>query len=417
MMRSRMQYGLPAAAAVMWLAMSAGAGSQGGQVPLPDGPARDLVSVTCSQCHSLNLIRNSWGYSRDGWQSLFSSMVALPDVQASAVADYLAENFPEKPGTPPAVIVPGPVQVDIREWLLPTLGQRPHDPLAAGDGSIWWTGQYANRLGRLDPTTSTAREYPLETSNSGPHGLIEDAAGHIWYTAMSVNRIGRFDPATGIVTEYPMPDPQARGPHTPIFDQRGVLFFTLQSGHVGRINPGTGDVTVARTPTANTYPYGIQVNSKGVPWYVDFNGSRVGSVDPVTLAITEYRLPNAASRPRRIALTPDDAVWYTDYPRGYLGRFDPATGEVREWLSPGGPRSQPYGIAAVGDVLWYTESGVKPNTLVRFDSRSQTFQTWAIPSGGGVVRHMMATREGNLVLACSGVNRVALVEIRQTHVH
>ena len=57
---------------------------------------------------------------------------------------------------------------------------------------------------------------------------------------MSVIRIGRFDSTTGIVTEYPMPDPQARGPHTPIFDQRGVLFFTLQSGHVGRLNPATG---------------------------------------------------------------------------------------------------------------------------------------------------------------------------------
>jgi virginiamycin B lyase len=209
-----------------------------------------------------------------------------------------------------------------------------------------------------------------------------------------------------------MPDPQASGPHTPIFDQRGVLFFTLQSGHVGRLDPATGEVTVARTPTSNTYPYGIQVNSKGIPWYVDFNGNRVGSIDPVTMEIREYSLPNPASRPRRIALTPDDAVWYTDYPRGYLGRFDPVTGEVREWRSPSGPQSQPYGIAAVGDVLWYSESGVKPNTLVRFDSRSQTFQTWAIASGGGVVRHMMATHDGNLVLACSGVNRVALVEVR-----
>jgi len=29
-----------------------------------------------------------------------------------------------------------------------------------------------------------------------------------------------------------------------------------------------------------------------------------------------------------------------------------------------------------------------------------------------VIRHMMAMRNGNLVLACSGVNRVALVEVR-----
>jgi hypothetical protein len=30
---------------------------------------------------------------------------------------------------------------------------------------------------------------------------------------------------------------------------------------------------------------------------------------------------------------------------------------------------------------------------------------------------MMATRDGNLVLACSGVNRVALVEVNVMRVH
>ena len=66
----------------------------------------------------------------------------------------------------------------------------------------------------------------------------------------------------------------------------------------------------------------------------------------------------------------------------------------------------------MGNILWYSESAVRPNTLVRFDARTEVFQTWAIPAGGGVVRHMMATKEGNLVLAESGVNRVALVEVR-----
>jgi virginiamycin B lyase len=203
----------------------------------------------------------------------------------------------------------------------------------------------------------------------------------------------------------------ARGPHTPIFDQKDNLWFTLQSGMVGRIVPATGEVKVVRTPTSNTYPYGIVVNSKGVPWYVDFRGPRVGSVDPVTMEIREYRLPDSAARPRRIAITSDDVVWYTDHARGYLGRFDPNTGAVREWPSPGGRQSRPYGIAAVGSIVWYSESGVRPNTLVRFDTQTQQFQTWTIPSGGGVVRHMMATPNGSLVLALSGVNRVALVEI------
>lgn len=49
---------------------------------------------------------------------------------------------------------------------------------------------------------------------------------------------------------------------------------------------------------------------------------------------------------------------------------------------------------------------------MRFDPKTHAFQSWAIPSGGGVVRNMMPTREGNLVLACSRVNRVALVELK-----
>jgi virginiamycin B lyase len=107
-------------------------------------------------------------------------------------------------------------------------------------------------------------------------------------------------------------------------------------------------------------------------------------------------------------------IWYSDYSRGFLGRLDPKTGKVTEWASPGGPRSQPYGITAVGDAIWYSESNTEPNTLVRFDVKTQKFESWAIPSGGGVVRNMVATPDGNLWLACSGVNKIAFVEIQKT---
>ena len=88
------------------------------------------------------------------------------------------------------------------------------------------------------------------------------------------------------------------------------------------------------------------------------------------------------------------------------------TGAVKEWRSPGGEQSEPYGIAATGNILWYSESGVRPNTLVRFDPKGEKFQTWIIPSGGGVVRHMMATPEGDVLLAESGVNRVAIAQVK-----
>jgi virginiamycin B lyase len=404
---------LTAAAAFIWLSAIPVSTQRGGPpAVLPDGAGKELVQATCTKCHAINLVVNSAGGSRQEWEQLFTSMVAVADGDRATIGEYLAKNFPEKP-RPAAVVIPGDTKVNIREWVVPSLGSRPHDPLATPDGSIWWTGQWANVLGRLDPKTGAMKEFPLKTPGSGPHGLTADAAGNIWYTGNSKAHVGKLDPKTGTVTEYPMPDPAARDPHTPIFDKKGMLWFTLQQANmVGRLDPKTGEIKLVAMPQARSLPYGMVVSSTNVPFLVEFGANRVASFDPVTMAIKEYPLPNADSRPRRIAITSDDIIWYSDYSRGYLGRLDPKTGAVKEWPSPGGRQSQPYGIVADKDIIWYSESAVKPNTLVRFDPKTEKFQTWVIPSGGGVVRNMMANAQGNLVLACSGVNRVALVEIQ-----
>ena len=52
-----------------------------------------------------------------------------------------------------------------------------------------------------------------------------------------------------------------------------------------------------------------------------------------------------------------------------------------------------------------------PNTVVRFDPKTEKFQNWKIPSGGGVVRNVSLTKDGNIAIACSGVNRIGLVKL------
>jgi virginiamycin B lyase len=129
------------------------------------------------------------------------------------------------------------------------------------------------------------------------------------------------------------------------------------------------------------------------------------------MEIKEYSLPSPDARPRRLAITSDDVIWYTDFARGMLGRFDPKTSQTTEFPSPGGRQSEPYAITQINDVIWYSESGVRPNTMVRFDPKTKKFQTFAIPSGGGVLRHYEATAQGNIVTANSGVNKIGLIEI------
>ena len=386
------------------------------QSQLPEGNGKEAVQILCGTCHSLKTVTDADGFTQEGWRYMLDIMInlgaQLPQDQIPVLTEYLAKNFPEKP-MPPAVVIPGSVEVSIKEWTVPTPGSLPHDPLVAPDDSIWYTGQMANLLGRFDPKTERFKEYHLKTPLSGPHGLVASQDGNIWFAANFKAYVGKLDPKTGAIAEYPMPDPAAHDPHTPVFDQKGTLWFTVQTADmVGRLMPKTGEVKLVRVPTPKARPYGMVVNSKGIPFFVEFGSNKIASIDPQTMEIQEYALPQADSRPRRVAITPDDVLWYSDYGRGYLGRFDPKTRQTTEWPSPGGSKSQPYGITAVKNIIWYSESNVKPNTVVRFDPEREKFQTWVIPSGGGVVRNMMSTPEGNLWLACSGFNRIALVEVK-----
>jgi virginiamycin B lyase len=351
----------------------------------PEGKA--IVDAQCNSCHPLNA-RVGSGYTPEGWKTVLRMMsnhgAPIQAEQLPAMTDYLSKTYPVK-GRPDAAVVPGPVKVSMQAWPAATPGSRPHDPLAARDGSLWYSGQMVNKLGRVDPKTGAVKEFPLKTAHSGPHGLVEDASGNIWYTGNTGALVGKLNPKTGEVTEYKMPDPEAKDPHTLIFDKGGILWFTVQNANrIGRLDPKTGEVKLLTPPTAKSRPYGMALDSKGNVFVVQFGTNRVARVD---------------------------MVWYSDYSRGYLGRLDPKTGQVKEWQSPSGPKSAPYGISAIKDVIWYSESEASPNTVVRFDPKSEKFQTWTIPGGGNIVRNTDVTHEGDFLLANSLTNEVTLVRI------
>jgi virginiamycin B lyase len=392
--------------------LAQGPGGQAAQ-SLPPGDGKAIVDSACTTCHAATMITNA-GHTPEDWKLLVERMVSagadVPQNQMAMVTDYLSKNFPER-NVPKAVTVPGSMKVTFKEWKAPTVGSRPHDPLATHDGYLWYTGQYANVLGRVDTKTGEIKEFRPTIARSGPHGLVEDKDGNIWFTANSKGYIGKLDPKTGNFTEYKLPA-DAADPHTPLFDQKGILWFTVQGANkVGRLDPKTGDIKLVNSPTPRSLPYGMVVDSKGTPYYCEFGAPKIAAIDPNTMAIKEWTLKDPEARPRRIAITDDDIIYYADYSRGYLGRLNPKTGEMKEWPSPSGPRSQPYGITFLNNAIWYNESAVKPNTLVRFDPKTEKFQSWVIPAGGGVVRNMMTTRDGNIVIAESALNIVGLVTV------
>ena len=160
-----------AVAVISFIVPSASEAQRGGApIQLPDGAGKDLVQKRCVACHPLGQIAGSAGYDQAGWKHVIESMMVLPADQMTTATEYLAAHFPEKPGRRPT-LVPGPVKVTFKEWMVPTLGQRSRDPLQMADGLIWWAGQYGSLVGRLNPKTGEMKEFELPPEVK-PHSII-----------------------------------------------------------------------------------------------------------------------------------------------------------------------------------------------------------------------------------------------------
>jgi virginiamycin B lyase len=379
----------------------------------PAGPGRDLVQGLCSGCHQMREIERSLGYSRDGWAELIETMIDLAPAPTdrATVLDYLAAHFPPSERRP-ARIIPGPHQIETKTWKALKLGQRTRDPVEAPDGSIWYVGQWGNIIGRIDPKTDKVEEWELPP-RTRPHSVMVDRSGGIWFLGNGNGTIGKFDPATGRSTVHKMPLPNAKDPHTGEFDAAGIFWFTLQqSDMIGRFDPASGETRLVST-AAGARPYGIKFDRNGTPWVACNGAPCLLKVDRQTMALTEIRLPLPGTTVRRLDIGPDGRIWYVNSGKGRLGVHDPRTGSIREWESPSGPTSHPYGINVLEGIIWYNESGVRPDTLVRFDPETETFQSFPLASGGvyaGIHRNGHLTRDGrSLLLHQSATNRIIKV--------
>ena len=123
------------------------------QAQLPEGDGKAIVERACGVCHSLEQVARGQ-YSRQRWEGRINRMIEHGAVvrpeEIPIAADYLAKNFPAVPD-PPAVVIPGPIEISIMEWKTSN-GVDPHDPMVAPDGSIWYASTGGNVVGRLDPT-------------------------------------------------------------------------------------------------------------------------------------------------------------------------------------------------------------------------------------------------------------------------
>ncbi len=193
-----------------------------------------------------------------------------------------------------------PLEGKVQYYDLPQ-GDRPHDVAPAPDGSVWYTGQRAGVLGRLDPKTGAIKRVPLG-DGSAPHGVIVGPDGAPWVTDGGLNAIVRVDPKTLEVKSWPLPKGREDANlNTAAFDGEGRIWFTGQAGIYGRLDPKTGDMQVWDAPRGRG-PYGIAATPSGDIWFVSLAGSYLAKPDLNTGAVTPIDPPSKGSGTRRVVV-------------------------------------------------------------------------------------------------------------------
>lgn len=280
--------------------------------------------------------------------------------------------------------------VDIREWLVPWENSGPTGATVDAGGRVWFVGENDHYVANFSPDTGEFNRYDLR-KGTAPTALVVDANRTIWFSSSKRRHIGSLNPSTGRIVEFAMPDKKAKDPMSIALDQSGDIWFTVESSNfIGRLNTTDGDVDLIPLPTKKVRPHGIVLSRDGSVWAAAAGQNLLLRVSQPGMSITEIRTPNENSRFRRIVATSDNKIWYADYELGNLGRYNPQNGEFTEWALPGGSDSRPHGMAVdKNDRIWIVETGREPNTLIGFDTETESFLTQTdIPSGAGSVSHM-----------------------------
>ncbi len=281
----------------------------------------------------------------------------------------------------------------------------PHDVALAPDGSVWFTGQRAGFMGRLDPRTGKVETVPLG-KGAAPHGVIVGPDGGIWITEGGQNAIARADPKTHAVRLWKLPESRSDANlNTAAFDKRGRLWFTGQNGIYGRLDPRTGDMKVWDAPRGRG-PYGINAAKNGDIWFVSLAGNYLAHVNLDSGAPTVIDPPDKNAGTRRVWPDSKGRLWVSEWNAGKLAMYNPATKKWSEWAPPV-TDAQVYAVYVdENDKVWISEW--TSNAIMRFDPTTEKFESFPSNSAGANVRQL-AGRRGEVWGAESGLDRLVVV--------
>ncbi len=179
------------------------------------------------------------------------------------------------------------------------------------DGTVWGTG-LGKEVRMLNPQTAEFKFYePASAKDAheppGAYGLAVAGDGSVWWAQNDADRMARVDPKTGKVEEFKLPN--VGGPAVPRrmnSDWNGDLWVGLwQSGGLMKVDHKTKQMTVYNPPSKNSGAYSVVADKKNQFIWVSMQKvDKIARFEPKTGEFVEFPLAYAQQDPRRIDIDP-----------------------------------------------------------------------------------------------------------------
>lgn len=226
----------------------------------------------------------------------------------------------------------------MKEWPVPYTGQASiHSVVAAPDGTVWFSDQAQNKIGKLDPNTGkiVAYDAPPEKPNAegmergSKHTLAIDLTGNVWATG---GPLAKFDPKTEKFTNYN----EVNNPYGVGVDKDNNVWFSefTQGGKIGKVDAKTGKVVKYEPSTPNAFPRRLKLDSQGQVWFAEYRAGQLARFDPKAQTFKEYPLPGPSPTPYALGIDSRGHLWYSSMEMDLIGQLNPDTGEVIEYPFP-----------------------------------------------------------------------------------
>lgn len=195
----------------------------------------------------------------------------------------------------------------------------PHDApiaIAAGtDGSVWFTIDHANTIGRF--RGGRIERLPTSSRNVEPLGLAVGPDGSAWYTDLPARAIARIS-SVGEIARFVLDTPITRLGRLAIAPD-GALWFADQTGYgVTRLQDGA--FTRHQIQSARGGPYGVTATADGTIWATLQNGNQLLRIAADGTSRT-FDLPRGGAVPTDVAVGTDGSVWFLQFRANRIGRF------------------------------------------------------------------------------------------------